>query len=180
MESAYAAAVAAFQMAKDCKNVAKISFVASPFGKGTICVLAPGPEDAVVFDKFEADGEDILKAKVGLPNRMLLNWSYKLENEENQPFHLQRIPMVTGQARIKTSEELPTPHGMYEWEAHGLLEACLVMERSMADFSIIGVVVDNLGRKYVQNQSREDSKEGLKAFLKRVFKEDGFFFISSH
>ena len=39
MESAYAAAVAAFQMAKDCRNVAKlcrnvakISFVASPFG----------------------------------------------------------------------------------------------------------------------------------------------------
>jgi hypothetical protein len=31
MESAYAAAVEAFQMAEDCRNVAKISFVASPF-----------------------------------------------------------------------------------------------------------------------------------------------------
>jgi hypothetical protein len=177
MESAYAAAVEAFQMAEDCRNVAKISFVASPFGTGTICVLAPGPEDVVVFDKFELDGEDILKAKVGLPNRMLLNWSYKLD-KENQPFRLQRGPLVTGRARIATSEELPTPYGMYEWEAHGLLEACLVMERTRADFSVIGLVVDNLGRKYVHNQSREDSKEGLKAFLKRVFEEDGFFFTS--
>ena len=72
MESAYGAAVAAFQMAEDCRNVAKISFVACPVGTGTICVLAPGPKDVVVFDKFEVDGEDILKAMVGLPNRMLL------------------------------------------------------------------------------------------------------------
>ena len=99
-------------MAKDCKNVAKVSIVASTFGTGTICGLAPGPEDVAVSDKFEADGEDILTSKVGLPNRMLLNGSYKLE-KENQLFHLQRIPLVTGWARIKTSEELPTPHGMY-------------------------------------------------------------------
>ena len=52
------------------------------------------------------------------------------------------------------------------------------MERKTADFSVIGLVVDNLDRKYVHNQSREDSKEGLKAFLKRVFEEDGFFFTS--
>ena len=79
---------------------------------------------------------------------------------------------------VLSSEELPTPYGMYEWEAHGLLEACLIMERKTADFSVIGLVVDNLDRKYVHNQSREDSKEGLKAFLKRVFEEDGFFFTS--
>ena len=108
---------------------------------------------------------------------MLLNWLYKLD-KENQPFRLQRSPLATVRARIETSEELPTPYGMYEWEAHGLLEACLVMDRQTADFSVIRLAVDNLGRKCVHNQSREDSKEGLKAFLKRVFEEDGFFFTS--
>ena len=49
------------------------------------------------------------------------------------------------------------------------------MERSTAAFSVIGLVVDNSEMKYVHNKSREDSKEELKAFLKRVFKEDGFF-----
>lgn len=68
---------------------------------------------------------------------------------------------------------------MYEWEAHGLLEACLVMERSTADFTVLGLVVDNLKTKGVHNKNREDSKEQLKAFLKRAFEEDGFFFIST-
>ena len=180
MESAYAAALQALKMAEDCRNVAKISNVASPFGEGTICILAPGQDDVVVFDKHEVPMGKF-KAKVGLPNRRLLAWSYKLD-EENHAFRLQRIPLVTGRARarIATSEELPTPAGIYEWEAHGLLQAMLVKERSTANFSVIGLVTDNLGSgEYVQNQSREDCKEGLKKFLKRVFEEDGFFFTSS-
>ena len=89
MESAYGAALAALQMASDCQNVAKISFVAGPFEKGTICILAPEREDAVVFDKFEADGESVIKAKVGLPNGKLLNWSYKLSGERNLQYRLE-------------------------------------------------------------------------------------------
>ncbi len=64
---------------------------------------------------------------------------------------------------------------MYDWEAHGLLEACQVMERLMAAFSVIGLVVDNLEMKYIHNKSREDSKEELKAILRRVLEEDGLF-----
>lgn len=176
MESAHAAAVLALQMAEGCRNVAKISNVGSPFGMGTICLLAPDTEDVVVFDNYEADGEGILKAKAGLPNRMLLDWSYKLSNE-NPPFRLERMPLVTGRKRIEKFEELPTPVGMYEWEGHGLLEACLVIGRDI-DFSVIGLVTDNLGRKHLQNQTQEDAKEGFKAFMKRVFEEDGFFFTS--
>ena len=178
MEAAYSAAVAAFQVAEDCKNVAKISFVAGPFGMGTICVLAPGPNDDVVYDMFEVDGEGVIKTKVGLPNRRFINWTYKLLGDTKLPFRLQRIPLVTGRARIATSVELPTPLAMYEWEVHGLLEACQVMERSTADFTVIGLVVDNLKMKYVHNKNREDSKEELKAFLKRAFEEDGFFFTA--
>ena len=44
-----------------------------------------------------------------------------------------------------------------------------------AAFSVIGLVVGNLETKYVHNKSREDSKEELKAILRRVFEEDGFF-----
>lgn len=178
MESAYAAAVAALQKAENCKNVAKISFVAGPFGTGTICVLAPGPKDVVVFDEYEVDGEDVVKAKVGLPNRKIINWTYKLLGENKQRHRIKRVPLVTGRKRIETVEELPTPQAMYEWEAHGLLEACQVMERATADFSVIGLVVDNLKTKYLSNQSREDSKEELKAFLKRLYGENGFFFTA--
>ena len=106
MEAAYAAAVAALQVAEDCKNVAKISFVAGPFGTGTICVLAPGMNDSVIFDMFEVEGEDVIKAKVGLPNRMIINWSYKLMQDTKQQFRLQLIPLVTGRARIQTNKEL--------------------------------------------------------------------------
>ena len=176
MEAAYSAAVAAFQVAEDCKNVAKISFVAGPFGMGTICVLAPGPNDVVVYDKFEVDGEGVIKTKVGLPNRMFIDWTFKRLGDTTLPFRLQRVPLVTGRERIETIEELPTPLAMYEWEGHGLLEACLVMERSTADFTVIGLVVDNLKMKYVQNKTRDESKEGLKDFLKKTFEEDGFFF----
>jgi hypothetical protein len=130
MESAYGAALAAFSVAKDCKNVSKVSFVGAPFGCGTICILAPGSEDVVVFDKFEADDdESMLKSKEGLPNRMLLNWSYKAEGAGIN-FNLERIPLVTGRGRINTFKELPIQFSMYEWEAHGLLEARSVMEKS--------------------------------------------------
>ena len=86
MEAAYAAALAAFQVAEDCKNVAKISFVACPFGTITICVLAPGTNDNVVRDMFEVEGVDVIKAKVGLPNRMIINWTYKLMQDTKQQF----------------------------------------------------------------------------------------------
>ena len=49
------------------------------------------------------------------------------------------------------------------------------MERLMAAFSVIGLVVDNLEMKYIHNKSREDSKEELKAILRRVLEEDGLF-----
>ena len=35
-----------------------------------------------------------------------INWKTRRTN----PFRLQRIPLVTGRARIKTSKELPTPY----------------------------------------------------------------------
>ena len=57
MECAHAAAVMALLMAEGCRNVAKISSVGSPFGMGTICLLAPDTQDVVVFDQYEADGE---------------------------------------------------------------------------------------------------------------------------
>ncbi len=50
------------------------------------------------------------------------------------------------------------------------------MDRSTADFSVIGLV-DNL-KKSVHNESWEDSKEMLKAFLKKAFEGDGFFTAS--
>ena len=68
---------------------------------------------------------------------------------------------------IEMGVELPTPLTMYEWEDHGLWEACQVLERSTADFSVIGLV-HKLNKEYVHNEIREDSKEELKAFLKRV------------
>ena len=178
MESAYAGGVAALQVAENCKNVAKISFVAGPFGTGTIGILAEGPNDDVIFDKYEVEEQSIIKAKLGLPNRRLLNWSNKLLGDSKQPFRLQRIPLVTGRSRIASSIELPTPLAMSERECHGIFEACNVMERSTADFSVIGIVVNNLGTKYVQNEDREKAKENLKAFLKRAFSEDGFFFAA--
>jgi len=49
------------QFAQDYKNIAKISFVTGPDGMGTVGLLAPGLEDVVVFDKFEVDGEDIIR-----------------------------------------------------------------------------------------------------------------------
>ena len=110
IEAAYVAAVAAFQLAEDCKNVAKISFVTGTFGMGTICVFAPGPSNVVILDKYEVNGEVVIKTKVGLPIRRIINW---------------------------TSVELSTPRTMYEWEGHGIWEACQVMELSMADFSVI-------------------------------------------
>ena len=69
---------------------------------------------------------------------------------------------------IEMGVELPTPLTMYEWEDHGLWEACQVMKRLSADFSIIRLMVHNLNKEYVHNKNREDSKEELKAFLKRV------------
>ena len=90
---------------------------------------------------------------------------------------MERMPLVTGRKRIEKVEELPTAVGMYEWEGHGLLEAILVIGRDI-DFSVIGLVTDNLKRKHLQNQTRKDAKKGLKAFMKRVFEEDGFFFSS--
>ena len=80
--------------------------------------------------------------------------------------------------RIKTSEELPTLHAMYEWEVHGLIEACRAMERSAADFAVVGLVVDNLERKYVRNKTRDECKTLLKAFLEKLFEEDGLFFTA--
>mgnify|MGYP007022863873 CR=1 FL=1 len=62
----------------DCKNVAKISFAAGPFGMATICVLSPGLNNVIIFDKYEVNGEDVIKAKDGLRNRRIINWTYKL------------------------------------------------------------------------------------------------------
>ncbi len=53
------------------------------------------------------------------------------------------------------SNKLPMPCTMYEWEAHGLLEARKVMEQATGAFSIIGVVVDH------SNKSMSAMKSGL-------------------
>ena len=89
--------MAAFQLAEDCKNVAKISFIAGPFGMATICVLSPGPNNVVIFDKYEVTGEDVIKAKVGLRNRRIINWTYKLLGDkklelEDYSFHCEQCP----------------------------------------------------------------------------------------
>ncbi len=175
MESAYAAAIFALTIAKDCKSLAKITFVGAPFGTGTICLLAPDPQDVVVFDQFEVGAEGILTSKVGLPNRRLLFWSYGLERE-TQPFRLRRVPLVTGRGRIVGYDELPTPQAMYEWEAHGLLEAREAMDKATTDFTVIGLVTDSLGNPGVRNQPREAAKETFKALLKKLFDEDALFF----
>lgn len=152
---------AALQLAADCKNVCKISFVAGPVGTGTICILAPGLKDIVVFNQFEVEMERQIKAKVSLSNWRILNWSYKLMCNK-QPLHLEQIPLAMGRPWIATSEELPTPHTMYEWEAHGLLEALHTMDRYTADFSVIGLVMDNLETVNIHNLSQENSKNDLK------------------
>ena len=72
------------------------------------------------------------------------------------------MALVMGRARKYTSDELPTPHAMSEWEAHGLLEARKVMEHATGDFSIIGAVVDNFQPKYVRNEGRAGSRRNLK------------------
>ena len=61
---------------------------------------------------------------------------------------------------------------MYEWEAQGLIEARYVMEKSTSNFTVIGLVVDNLGRKYVHNESREASKTIFKSFLGMEIKKE--------
>ncbi len=170
-DAAYAAAVAALHVAKECQSVAKISFVACPSGTGTLCVLAPGNNDCVIFDESEVDGE--IKAKVGLPNKKILNWTYKVIGEGAQ-FSFRRIPLVTG-ARIERVE-LPAAITMYEDGAHDVFRACQAMERSTADFSVIGLVVDNMGMEYEPNKNQRNSERELKSFLKRVFEDDGFFF----
>ena len=70
--------------------------------------MGSGPENVVVFDKFEVEEEGIIKAKVGLYNRMIINWTYKLLGDSKQRFRLRRIPLETGRARIGRSVELPT------------------------------------------------------------------------
>ena len=160
-------------MAKDCKSVTKVSFVGAPYGCGTLCILAPGRNDIVIFDQFEAsEDKSEVKSKVGLPNRHLLNWSYKLGKETN--FRVERIPLVTGRGRIDKFEDLPNEISMYEWEMHGILEARAVMDRATGDFSAIGLVVDNLGKKYVHNITRDEAKDTLKVFLKKAYEEDAF------
>ncbi len=52
MESAHAAALAAFRVAREFKSFAKISAVAGPFPTGTLCLLAPGRGDVTVFGKL--------------------------------------------------------------------------------------------------------------------------------
>jgi hypothetical protein len=93
--------------------VAKISFVCHQHiqdGHDRGPRTDPEPNDGVNLDKYEVNGEVVIKTKVGLSNRRIINW---------------------------TSVELPTPRTMYEWEGHGIWEACQVMEWSMADFSVI-------------------------------------------
>ena len=92
MESAYAAAVAAFQLAEDCKNVAKISFVAGPFGTGTICVLAPGPNDVVIFDTYMVDGEGLINPRSasrtgGFSTGRTNSWETHNNNSACKEFH---------------------------------------------------------------------------------------------
>lgn len=89
---------------------------------------------------------------------------------------MERIPLVTGRSRINIFQDLPIPFSIYEWEAHGILEARAVMDRSTGDFSVIGLVVDNLRKKYVHNITRSDAKSTLKAFLKKAYEEDNFFY----
>jgi len=69
MEPALVATTHCLQRATESRCVAKILLVGAPCGVGTICLLAPGPNDTVVFDSFEE----------GLPNRKLLHWSYGMD-----------------------------------------------------------------------------------------------------
>ena len=173
MESLFAAALVGFEVAKDCSNVAKISFVAGPFGTGTISILAPNRSDIVVYDKFESEDDQIKKTRDGFPNMRLIDCSFRLVNEGNQQqFIIQLIPLVTGRPRIETADELPTHDAMYDREAHGLLEALYAMEKFRSSFSVIGLIVDNLNKIYVRNESQEASKNILKMFLKKAFQED--------
>ena len=110
MESAY---VAAFQLTEDCKNVAKISFAAGPFGMATICVLSPGLNNVIIFDKYEVNGEDVIKAKDGLCNRRIINWTYKLLGDtklefEDYSFHCEQCPYTA------TSESNLTNHKEFD------------------------------------------------------------------
>jgi len=172
MEPALVATTHCLQRATACKSVGKISFVAAPCGVGTICLLAPGPNDTVAHDSFEEGENQQIKCKDGLPNRKLLHWSYGMEDE----FRLQRMPLSTGRARILTVDQLPIPHSMWEWEAHGIMDSIRVV-RPECDFAVIGLVTDNLGKRYVHNESRATAKQRLSDFLKKVYLEDGFFYV---
>ncbi len=120
----------------------------------------------------EAGDESLLKTRLGLPNRRILNWSYQQDFGESR---LIRVPLATGRAREHLAVELPSPC-MYEWEAHGLLEAAHVADITMNDFTVIGAVVDSLGGLYADELSRDAKKLALKRFLRRVYDDDGLFF----
>jgi len=177
MESAYGAAKEAFKIAKNCKNIAKISFVGAPFGTGTICLLASGSDDVVIHDTYEIDqGLAAKRRNNGLPNMMLLNWSYHLSDKIQNKFQLQRIPLGTGRQRIFKCDELPTPCSMWEWELHGILDAIKATDRVTSDISVIALVTDNLDKTNVINKTRQEAKKILKAFLKKAYNEDAFFY----
>ena len=89
--------------------MAKISFVTGTFRTGRICILTPGPNNVVIFDKYEVNGEDVIKAKVGLRNRRIINWTYKLLGDkklelEDYSFHCEQCPYTA------TSESNLTNH----------------------------------------------------------------------
>lgn len=85
MESAYRAGKTALRKAKNCENFAMVSMVAAPFAVGTITILAPEPKnDVLIVDLFDVGSKKVIKSSNGMPNRMLINLSYKLEGEKTK------------------------------------------------------------------------------------------------